>query len=348
MDQTQTDRNIERPLRTIMIGAGGIAEKHADALLRIPGVKITAVLDPREVRAKGLAEKCGARVIPGLEDALEEAEMIHLLTPPSKRLAYARAAMTAGKPVFCEKPVAVDPADAREMARLSRETGVFFMTAFNMRFRPGYRMLQEDVLSGKLGDIISLWIHRIGPGSGFHGPLGDSWRTDPNLVCGMTIESLSHDIDMIRGLGLEIEKTAAWVYGGRADLPAFDNHAQVVLGLSGGRSGVINASWASFLPMSSRGVVGTRGTAVLCGDGFFDFMDYRIKTDDMACERIYRVHDLFDGESYYAENKHFIECIRNARPPLTTAEDGLAALKVSLAILESSGTGTAVCPGDMP
>jgi myo-inositol 2-dehydrogenase/D-chiro-inositol 1-dehydrogenase len=345
MNQTKTGQCIESPLRTIIVGAGGIAGKHADALLRIPGVKVTAVLDPREANAKSLAEKCGAPVISRLEEALEEAEMIHLLTPPSKRLNYARAAMTAGKHIFCEKPVAVDPAEAGEMARLSRETGVFFMTAFNMRFRPGYRMLQEDVLSGKLGDIISLWIHRIGPGSGFNGPLGDSWRTDPNLVCGMTIESLSHDIDMIRGFGLEIEKAAAWVYGGRVDLPAFDNHAQILLGLSGGRSGVINASWASFLPMSSRGVVGVRGTAALCGGGFFDFMDYRLKTDAMAYEQISRVNDPFDGESYYAENKHFIECIRNARKPLTTAENGLEALKVSLAILESSKTGKAVCPG---
>jgi myo-inositol 2-dehydrogenase/D-chiro-inositol 1-dehydrogenase len=329
-------------IKTIIVGAGGIAQKHAEALKRISGVEIAAVLDPREANARALAEKYGGKVIARLEEALDDVHMVHLLTPPSKRLDYARQAMRAGKHIFCEKPIAISLDDAGEMAGLARETGVFFTTGFNMRFRPGYRMLQEDVLSGKLGDIISVWSHRIGPGAGFNAPLGDSWRTDPSLVCGMTIESLSHDIDMIRGLGLEIEKVSSWVYGGRADLPAFDNHAQIVLGLKGGRSGIINASWASHLPMCSRGVIGTRGTAAICGDGFFDFMNYRIKSEALNYEQIIRVNDPFDAESYYTENKHFIECIKNGNPPDITAENGLEALKVSLAILESAKTGKTV------
>jgi myo-inositol 2-dehydrogenase/D-chiro-inositol 1-dehydrogenase len=332
----------EVPLKTIIVGAGGIAQKHAEALTRIAGVEIAAVLDPRESNAKSLTEKYGGRVISGLEEALDDAGMIHLLTPPSKRLDYARLAIQAGKHIFCEKPIAASLNDAIEMKRLAHEAGVFFMTGFNMRFRPGYLMLREDVLSGKLGNIISVWSHRIGPGAGFNAPLGDSWRTEPGLVCGMTIESLSHDIDMIRGLGLEIEKVSAWVYGSRQDLPAFDNHAQVVLGLKGGRSGIINASWASHLPMSSRGVIGTKGSAAICGDGFFDFMDYRIKSEASAHEQIIRVNDPFDAESYYTENKHFIECIRTGTPPDIGAENGLESLRACLGIIESARTGKTV------
>jgi myo-inositol 2-dehydrogenase/D-chiro-inositol 1-dehydrogenase len=337
-----TANEKEVPLKTIIIGAGGIAQKHAEALMRIAGVEIAAVLDPRESNAKALAGKYGGRVISGIEEALDDVHMVHLLTPPSKRLDYARLAIRAGKHVFCEKPIAVALDDAIEMTRLAREADVFFMTGFNMRFRPGYLMLQEDVLSGRLGNIISVWSHRIGPGAGFNAPLGDSWRTEPGLVCGMTIESLSHDIDMIQGLGLEIEKVSAWIYGGRSDLPAFDNHAQVVLGLKGGRSGIINASWASHLPMSARGVIGTKGTAAVCGDGFFDFMDYRIKSEASDHEQIIRINDPFDAESYYMENKYFIECIRTNTPPDISAENGLKSLVVSLAIIESARTGKAV------
>jgi myo-inositol 2-dehydrogenase/D-chiro-inositol 1-dehydrogenase len=329
-------------MATVIVGAGGIAQKHAAALARIDGVRIAAVLDPNDAAASALAEKCGARVISRLEEILDEVQMIQLLSPPSKRLDYVRSAARAGKHIFCEKPIAVSLDDAKEMAKLAREQNVLFMTGFNMRFRPGYLRLANDVLDGKLGDIVSVWIHRIGPGSGFNAPLGDSWRTDPNLVCGMTIESLSHDIDMIRGFNAEIESVSAWVKGSRADIPAFDNHAQIRLGLSGGRSGLINASWASHLPMASRGVVGTKGTAAICGDGFFDFMTYRIKTEGMPYEEVVRINDPFDAESYYTENKHFIECINNGKQPLVTADNGLAALRVSLAILESAGTGQTV------
>jgi len=334
--------NNTEKLATVFIGAGGIAQKHAEALARINGVRIAAVLDPDKAAAGALAEKCGARVISRLEEILDEVQMIHLLSPPSKRLDYVRSAAQAGKHIFCEKPIAVSLDDAGKMAKIVKEQNVLFMTGFNMRFRPGYLRLANDVLDGKLGDIISVWVQRIGPGSGFNAPLGDSWRTDPKLVCGMTIESLSHDIDMIRGFNVEIENVSAWVKGSRADLPAFDNHAQIRLGLSGGRSGLINASWASHLPMASRGVVGTKGTAAICGDGFFDFMDYRIKAGNMSHEEVIRMNDPFDAESYYTENKHFIECIKNGKQPLVTAENGLSALRVSLAILESAKTGQTV------
>ena len=329
-------------IRTAIIGAGGIAVKHAQAINRIPELDVAGVLDPNPERARVIADLCGSRPISSLDEVLGKIDMIHLLTPPSKRVAYAETAMRAGKHVLCEKPLAVSLEDACAIRDLAEQTGVLFMTAFNMRFRPGYRMLQDDVLSGRLGEIISVWSHRVGPGSGFGTPLGDSWRTDPDLVCGMAIESLSHDIDMFRGLGVEIETVAARVQGVKPELPAFDNNAQVVLGLAGGRAGVINASWSAHLPTSSRGVVGTRGTALIRGDGFFDFVEHRIRNDEMEYPRSTWLNDLFDAESYYTENRHFADCVLQRVQPDVTADNGVEALRVSLAILDSSRTGQTV------
>lgn len=323
-------------VKTVIIGAGGIAAKHAECINRLPDMKVVGVIDVTQENAERIAKICNAKVYSKLEDVIDEVRMVHLLTPPSKRVEYAEIAMNAGKHVLCEKPIAVDPGDAQRLSELAAKNNVLFMTAFNMRFRPGYLKLQEDVLSGKLGDIISIWSHRIGPGSGFKAPLRDSWRTDPNLVCGMTIESLSHDIDMFRALGVEITSVSARVKGVRPELPSFDNNAQVVMGLHNGASAVINASWSSHLAMSSRGVIGTKGTAVISGTGFFDFSEHRIFTEDMCYEQVTRINDLFDIESYYAENKYFLECIENGKKPNITAENGVEALKVSLAILRSS------------
>jgi predicted dehydrogenase len=323
-------------IKTVIIGAGGIAVKHAECINRLPDMKVAGVIDINKENAQRVAAICNSRVYSKLEDVIDEVQMVHLLTPPSKRVEYAEIAMKAGKHVLCEKPIAVGMDDAIRLSEIAKENNVFFMTAFNMRFRPGYLKLQEDVLSGRLGDIISIWSHRVGPGSGFRGPLSDSWRTDPNLVCGMTIESLSHDIDMFRGLGIEITSVSARVKGVREDLPAFDNNAQIVMGLNTGASAVINASWSAHLAMSSRGVIGTKGTAVISGDGFFDFTEHRIFTEDMQYEQVTRMKDLFDSESYYSENKYFLECIKKGQRPNITAENGIEALKVSLAILKSS------------
>jgi predicted dehydrogenase len=67
-------------------------------------------------------------------------------------------------------------------------------------------------------------------------------------------------------------------------------------------------------------------------------MEYRIKTEEMPYEQITRVNDLFDSKSYIAENRYFIDCIERGKKPFITAENGVEALKVSLAILESSRT----------
>ncbi len=323
-------------IKTVIIGAGGIAERHAESINRLPNVEVAGVIDVKIENARKIAHICNSKVVSKLEDILDEVQIVHLLTPPSKRLEYAEKAMKAGKHVLCEKPIAVNMQDAQKISELAKENGVLFMTGFNMRFRPGYLKLQHDVLSGKLGDIVGIWSHRIGPGSGFKTNLGDSWRTDPKLVCGMTIESLSHDIDMFRGLGIEITSVSAKVKGIRPEIPFFDNNAQVVMGLSNGASAVINASWSSHLPMSTRGVIGTKGTAVIEGRGFFDFMEYRIRTEEMECEQISLINDPFNSNSYYEENKYFVECIENGRRRFITEDNGIEALKVSLAILESS------------
>jgi len=324
-------------LKTAIIGAGGIARKHAEALLKIPDVQVVGVIDPNADNANTIAAMCNAKVVSNIEELLSELDMIHLLTPPSRRIEYAKPAMEAGKHVFCEKPIATDIADGNKLAKLAKENNIIFMTAFNMRFRPGYLTLQNDVLSGRLGEVVSVWSHRIGPGVGFNDSLGNSWRTEPGLVCGMTVESLSHDIDMFDGLGLKVESVAAWVTGSRPDLPDFDNNSQLLMRLKNGGSAVINASWASHLAMSSRGVVGTRGTAVLDGTGFFDFMNYKVVTD--GGEEVTHINDPFDNESYYTENLHFIDCVKSGKTPIVNEDSGVSALKVSLAALKSAKNG---------
>jgi len=323
-------------IKTVIVGAGGIALKHAEALNRLPNVKVAGVMDLKYENARRIADICNSRVIENLSDVLEEIQMIHLLTPPSKRMDYAEIAIKARKHILCEKPISANMSDAQKLMKLAKENNVLFMVAFNMRFRSGYIRLCEKVLSGMLGNIISIWIHRIGPGPGFNKSLSSSWRTDPEFLCGMTIESLSHDIDMIRGLGVEITTVSARVKGSLEEMPLFDNNAQVVLGLSCGASAIINTSWSSYLLMSSRGVNGTKGTVVVNGKDFFDFSEHIEKTEKMSKESITFINDQFDSESFYEENKHFTECIESGTKPFIGAEHGLEALKVSLAILKSS------------
>jgi predicted dehydrogenase len=332
--------------KTVIIGAGGISHQHAKALHHDLGIGIAGVLDIDKARAQKLADEYGSRAIQSLDEVLTEVDMVHILTPPFQRIEYVRQAAAAGKHLFVEKPIATSVADAKEIIALAATSRVKLMIGFSHRFRAGYRLLQEAVQDGRLGEVIGVFSHRLGAGTGIGGALlNNDWRTNPKFACGMSIESVSHDIDMLLHLVDGVVSVSANTYGTVPDCPTFDNNANVAFRLKNGGTGLIYASWCSYLGYSSRGVLGTKGTAMITGDDLFDFMNFVIKTEDMPYRQVFNVNDRFYSpvqQCYQTINQHFINCIEQDLIPPASGEDGLRALIFSQAILESNRTGRAV------
>jgi myo-inositol 2-dehydrogenase/D-chiro-inositol 1-dehydrogenase len=301
----------------------------------IDEARIASVFDVNRERAQQFAAQHDARCCETAEGCLEGVDACYVLTPPSFHRAYVIQAIKAGKHVLCEKPLSISLEDAEAIAQAAAAApDIKMMTAFNMRFREGFKRLREMAMSGELGTILSIWSQRIGMGIG----QGYNWRTDPDLLCGMSIESLSHDIDFLRWTAGEVKDVRAAVLASRPDLPAFDDNTNIVLTFSNGAMGSIQASWSSPLQFNSRGVIGTAGAAYIRGSGLWDAQTFHWKTKDMAHEMIEVLNDPLDASSYNAENRHFIDCILNDSQPLVTAEDGLKALQISHAILASHRT----------
>ena len=331
-------------MKTVIIGAGGIAQPHAKALERL-GVQIAGVLDVSKDKALAFSGRYGCPVIGDLDDIIGKVDMIHLLTPPSERVGYVRTAAAAGKHIFIEKPIAINISDAEEIISLAGAGRVKLMVNFNHRFRDGFLMLKEAFDSGALGEAVSLYAQRFGAGHGFLNAFEPSWRTRKDLMCGMSIESLSHEIDMLLQIAGGIDTVSAVVSETIAELPGFDNNVSASFRTSTGAVGSIHASWTSHLGHSERGVIGTKGSAVISGNDLFSFEEFTIRTEGMPYPRVTKVGELFslvDDHSFDRTNKHFMECVINDAAPASSGEDGLRALKVSLAILESSRLGKVV------
>ena len=316
----------------VIVGAGGIARTHGSSLMCISGANIVGVVDPNTERAETLASTVGATAYENLEDCVDEADVVYILTPPSTHRELALKAIQAGKHVVCEKPISISLDDAEAMVQAAKQADVKLMIAFNNRFRKGFNRLREMVNAGTLGKLVNMWSQRIGRGI----PQGYNWRTDPQLMCGMSIESLSHDIDLIRWIAGEIVDVRANIVVSNPDLKGFDDNAHVVMTLSNGGTAVIHASWSSHLGMNARGVIGTLGTAVVDGPGLWTGKHFRWKTCEMEHEHIEVIDDSYaTSNCYEMESRHFLDCIANDLPPAITGADGLAALKVSHAILNS-------------
>jgi predicted dehydrogenase len=325
-------------VRIGIVGAGGIAQRHVEGLMALRSAPITAVVDVHPERAAQLAQQAGAAAYRGLDDCLDQVDLVYVLTPPSLHRSLAVAAMEAGKHVVVEKPLASTLEDGEAMVDTAQRTGVKLMTAFNMRFRPGFLRLKETLDSGTLGKPISMWSQRLGIGVG----AGENWRTTPGLLCGMSVESLSHDIDLIYWLLGDIVQVAAQVRESRPDLPGFDDNASIVFGLASGAMAALHASWSSHIPYNTRGIVGDHGTALVTGRGLWDLTAFHLKTADMEYEQIEMLNDRLDANSYREESRYFVECVADDKPPAITGEDGLRALRVSHAILAAQQNGETI------
>ena len=333
-----------------VVGTGGIARSHGEALAGNENARITGAIDVDMTKAEAYAETYGGRAFPSLTECLDDVDAVYILTPPSFRRRYAEEAIEAGMHVFCEKPLAISPEDGRAIADAAQKKGVIAMTGFNQRYRLGYRKLKEVVASGQLGRPYHFWSHRFGMGAGGDGRISQTnWRTDKAQCCGMTIESLSHDIDLMRWiLNDEVARVTGYVHSTVADLPNFDNNAQVLIKMKGGATAIINASWSSRIGVNSRGVLGEKGTAFVDGtdvgnNGIWCSTAFHIKTDEDEYERVEMLHDNLDARSYRAETDDFIDAVITGGKPLTSAWDGYETLRVSQAILESAEKGETVC-----
>ena len=264
--------------------------------------------------------------------------MVFILTPPSSHRELAVEAMRAGKHVVVEKPISSSIEDAEIMVAEAKKNNVKLMLAFNMRFRTGFMKLHEFAHSGKLGTPITYWCQR----HGLRVDASNKWSTDPLLMTGMTIQSLSHDIDTMRWVAGEVVDTTAIVQGSRVDLPEFDDNTNAIFRLESGASANFQSSWSSHTGYNTRGIIGTKGTAYVGGYDLWNLDFFRYKTHDMEYEQVEWINDKHDQRSFSREDKYFIDCVEKDITPSITGEDGLKALKISYAMLESNRTGKTV------
>jgi predicted dehydrogenase len=139
-----------------LIGAGGAADLHAQAMRRLPDVEVAAVADVNRPRAEALAQRYGVpAVYESAEALLDQApvDAVAVLSPHHLHLPAIRAAASRGKPVLVEKALAPTVKDAEAMIEVCRHHNVVLGGILQYRFTPGARRLRETVRGGALGQI---------------------------------------------------------------------------------------------------------------------------------------------------------------------------------------------------
>lgn len=141
-----------------IIGSGGIAQNaHMPGYAAVPELcEIVAVADANPETAQKAAEKFNVKnVFDDYKKLLEmdEIDAVSVCTPNYLHLEPTLLAFQAGKHVLCEKPIAMNGDEARQMVDAGRAAGKKFQVGYNNRFAPGSQMLKRYIEAGELGDI---------------------------------------------------------------------------------------------------------------------------------------------------------------------------------------------------
>jgi predicted dehydrogenase len=185
-------------VRIAVVGTGGMANSHARAFQRIPGCVLVAACDVVGGKARSFAKRYGIpAVFTDAEELLDgvAVDAIANVTSDGAHCPVSLAAIRRGKHVLCEKPLAVNYAEARRMAAAARRKGVINMVNLSYRNSPAIHRARALVEAGEIGRVMHLeasylqswlsgrywgdwrkssgWLWRLSKAHGSGGVLGD-------------------------------------------------------------------------------------------------------------------------------------------------------------------------------
>jgi myo-inositol 2-dehydrogenase/D-chiro-inositol 1-dehydrogenase len=321
-----------------LFGAGRIGKIHASNFARTPGVRLRYVVDVNRDAAAALAAQYGAQVadIDGaLGDASVGAAVICSSTDTHAPLIVQAAG--AGKHIFCEKPVDLTLARARECAKAVDAAGVVALIGFQRRYDPTFAALKARLDAGEIGDPEMLVITSRDPGA----PPVEYIKSSGGIFKDMLIHDfdvfrwiLEDDADTVHATGSclsdpkiaeagDIDSTAVTIRTRRARLCQINTARRAAYGYD-----------QRFEVLGSRGMLqagNVRPTEVTA------YSAQAVSTDlpeHFFLER-YRT-------AYAAEAAHFVDAVRGTVPVRTTVADGLKALELAEAATLSWREGRAV------
>ena len=325
-------------------------QKIVPAMKSAEGNRLIGVYSRDKERAEAFARKYGfAAAYDSLEDFFKNPEIqaVFIASPNYLHAQHTQMAAEAGKHVLVEKPMAVSVAEALDMVHTCRRKGVKLGVGFHLRHHPGHRRARQLIQEGILG-FISLaqaqffFTDKRGTVDLPRRPALSQWWEDPSMVGGAySIMGMGvHAADLLQFLmGQPITEVAAITDGQTIQNP-LETIASVALRFGNGAVGTL---------CCGRRVPDTRNDAVIYGTGgrvllkdtIWEPMRGKLEVVSDAVN----TEDSYEGDLlslYRLQIQAFQRAIQQDEEFDASGMDGLRAVQVASAIIESASTGRAV------
>ncbi len=344
-------------IKIAIVGVGGISGCHLDGYTNNPDVEVYAFCDINPERLKLMGERYGITRLYTDEDKmlaeLPEIDAVSVCTWNNGHAECTIKALNAGKDVLCEKPMAMTVEEAEAMKEAADRNGRLLMLGFVRRYGNDCKTMKDFAEAGTFGEIYytkAQYIRRHGNPGG--------WFADINRSGGGCLIDLGvHVIDYVRYImggpkpisvyGSTFKKlynrpgiksVPGYVPSGNTAVATCDVEDLAVALVRFDNGAVLNIETSFCLNTTEKNgveIFGTKGGAKLTDELklYTEMNGYMVDVDIAADTR-----PDFTG-MFRAEINHFVDCVKNKKPCISTAEDGVVLMKILRGIYESSETG---------
>jgi len=307
-------------MRAGVIGIGAMGQHHVRIYSEMEEVELVGISDVSESRVNELSRQYGVK---GYTDHMQllkqDLDVVSIVVPTTLHKPIGFDAINAGVNILMEKPIADTLQNARELTDAAKNAGIKLMVGHIERFNPAVMKLKEIIESDILGKIVSISTRRVGP---YNPRIRD---------VGVILDIGVHDIDVISYLyGKKINEVYA-IAG--ADIHSMDDHAAIMLRFEHELSGLVEINWLTPHKVRKLTAIGLKGVAYL------DYIDQTVEVHDGEWIRKAKVEK---EEPLKKELEYFINAILENKEPKPSGDDGIHALEVAMAAIESYSKAKAI------
>lgn len=316
-----------RVCRVGLVGAGGVAQRHARVLTGFEDVELLGVTDVARDAAEALAGTHGARAFADVDELLAAGpDAVYVCVPPFAHGPVEEAVIAAGVPMFVEKPVAVDLETAERIAGLVERRQLLTAVGHHWRYLHVVEQARELLDDRPVRMVNGAWLDKVPP---------VAWWARRDRSGGPVVEQAAHVLDLIRALVGEATEVTA--YGDGAPPPVdgadIDSVTAATLRFDGGAVGTLAA--ACVLGWKHRA-----GLEILADGLALSLAEDGLTVRDADGER----HLPADPDgARVAVDRAFVDAVRgvgdDVRVPYAEA---LRTQRLALAVAESARTGRSV------
>jgi len=331
-------------LKAAVIGVGSMGRHHARVYSELGQTTLVGIADAVEEIGKRVASLYNVPAYTDYHEMLEreKPDVVPVAVPTGLHAAVAQEVMEAGAHVLVEKPIAASVAEGEALIRCAKACNRHFMVGHIVRFNPAMQALKMHLEAGELGRIFQIVCRRVGP---FPTRIQD---------VGVVIDLSPHDLDVMRFVTGD-EPVTVFAETEKQLHTAHEDLVMALLRFRSGIAGMLEINWLTPVKVREMTVLGERGM---------------FRVDDLNQDLYFHENAQANGEGWNAlsvmkgvsegrmiryplqryeplkaELEAFANAVINDQPVPVSGEDGLMALRVALALVESGETGKLVAVG---